>query len=102
MFQPLDGPSKQYTLSVGVGAVVEIKPVAGSPLAERKLVTLQSEDGKFRVYFGDGTTPSVGDVSTDGFLQFKTAKDDYEASDTQALWVISESGTINIIVAERA
>lgn len=102
MYQPLDGPSKQYTLSVGVGAVVEIKQGAEA-LSERKVVSLQSEDGKFRVFFGDGaSTPSVGTVGADGILQHKIQFRSYEATKQQQLFLLSEVGTIDIHVVERA
>lgn len=100
---PLDGPSQQYTLSITDSSVTEVKHPTNGVLTERKVITLQSEDGKFRVYFGDGSsTPSVADVSSDGLLHYKIAKDSYEASDLQPLYIISESGNIDVHVVERA
>ena len=103
MFQPLDGPSKQYTLSVADNAVSEIVKPAGSAQAERKVITLQSEDGKFRVFFGDGSgAPSIGVIKADGILQHRIQLRSYECGDSQKMYLISESGTINIHVVERA
>lgn len=100
---PLDGPSQHYTLSITDSAVTEVKHTTNGVLEDRKVVTLQSEDGKFRVYFGDGTsTPSVANVSDDGILHWKYAKDSYEATDQQPLYILSESGSIDVHVVERA
>lgn len=102
MLQPLDGPSDQTSVSVDTITVVEAK-VGGSPLAERKVVTLQPTDGKIRVYFGDGgAAPSAATVASDGLLQFKNAKESYEASDSQSVYILAETGTVNVIVVERA
>jgi hypothetical protein len=102
MFKPLDGPSIQSTLaSVGTVTVVEVK-VGSSSLAERQAVTLQG-DGKFYVYFGDGsTTPSAATVTSDGILVFKDQVMTFEAGEKQQLFVLSQSGTVNIKIVERA
>ena len=102
MLQPLDGPSSQSTLSsVGTATVVEAK-VGGSALAERKVVTLQG-DGKFYVYFGDGsTTPNAATVIADGVTVFKDQITSFEASESQPLFVLAVTGTVNIKIIERA
>lgn len=101
MLFPLDGPSKQGTLSsVGTLTPVEVK-VGASSFEGRKVVTLQG-DAKFYIYFADeNVVPSAADVSNNGFLQFKNSKETYEASSQQAIYVLAESGTVNIKIAER-
>ena len=101
MLLPLDGPAIQGVLSVGTATVVEAK-VGANPYEERQVITLQG-NGKFYVYFGDGvTTPNAATVAAGGFIQFKDVKDSYEAGDTQRVYLLSLSGTINIRIAERA
>lgn len=101
MIQPLDGPSKQGTLSsVGTVTPVEVK-VDASAFEGRQVITLQG-NGRFYVYFADdGVVPSAANVSTDGFLQFRNAKETYEASASQAVYVLAVTGTVDIKVAER-
>lgn len=103
MLSPLDGPSKQGLLSsVGTATPVEVK-VGASAFSDRKVITMQSEDGKFYVYFADtGETPSAATVAANGFTQFKDQKESYEAGEKQVVYVLSVSGTINIRIAERA
>ena len=102
MLRPLDGPSKQGKLSVTTSVAVEIKIEAGA-YSERKVITLQPLDGKILVYFADeGVVPSAATVSSDGFEHPKKAVRSYEATDKQALYMVSSSGTVNVITAERA
>ena len=103
MLQPLDGPSKQGLLSsVGITTVVEVK-VGVEPFDERKVITMQSIDGKFYVYFADqGVVPNAATVIANGFIQVKNAKESYEASYTQKVYVLAVTGTVNIRIAERA
>lgn len=102
MFLPLDGPSIQNTLSVGTVTPVEAR-IGAAPLAERKVVTVQPITGKCYVYFAaEGETPSAANMVAKGFVHFKNQRESYEAGDTQKLWLLSLSGTINIVVAERA
>lgn len=99
---PLDGPSKSFKLSaVGTATPVEVY-ASGSAFAERKVVTLQG-DGKFYVYFADeGETPNAATVSANGFIQYKDAKESYEATGSQAMFVLAFTGTVDIRGAERA
>lgn len=101
MFLPLDGPSTQAKLtSVGTSTPVEAK--AGvSPLTDRQVVTMQPS-GNMKVYFGDGTVPSAATVLANGFDHFKNTKETYEAGEKQKIYVLAASGTIDVIVAERA
>ena len=102
MLQPLDGPSKQYTLSITTATAVEIKDGANPVLEERKVITLQG-DGRFYVYFADeDQTPNAATVAADGFLQYRNAKETYEASSTQAVFIVAASGTVDVKVAERS
>lgn len=101
MFDPLDGPAKQGSLSVGVGAVVVAK-VGANSYPDRKVITLQPT-GKVYVYFADDNeTPSTTDVSTKGFTQYKNAKESYEVGEKQIIYLLSVSGTILVKIAERA
>ena len=102
MLQPLDGPSAQGTLS-SVGTVTVVEAKAGvTALEDRKVITLQG-DGRYYVYFGDGTgTPSAATVSSNGFLNFRNQVVSYEASNQQAVYVLAVTGTVDIKVAERA
>lgn len=101
MYQPLDGPSAQIKLtSVGTVTVVEVKAGA-SPLVDRRVVTIQP-NGKIKVYFGDGTTPSAATVAANGFDHFKDAKETYEAGEKQKVYILAVSGTVNVIIVERA
>jgi|TARA_R110000851_G_scaffold293070_3_gene447634 hypothetical protein len=102
MLQPLDGPSKSFKLSsVGVTTPVEVF-ATGSAFPERKVITLQS-DGKFYIYFADeGEVPNAATVSANGFIQYKNAKESYEASGSQAVFVLAVTGTVDIRGTERA
>tara|TARA_R110000851_G_scaffold308093_1_gene466877 strand:+ start:392 stop:700 length:309 start_codon:yes stop_codon:yes gene_type:complete len=102
MLQPLDGPSKSFKLS-SVGIVTPIEVFAsGSSFQERKLITLQA-DGRFYIYFADeGETPNAATVAANGFIQYKNAKESYEASGSQAVFVLAVTGTVDIRGTERA
>lgn len=102
MFQPLDGPSIQGKLTaVDTITAVEAK-VGASPLVDRSVVTMQP-DGDMKVYFAeDGVVPSAATVLANGFDHYKNTKESYEAGPKQKIYVLAKSGTINVIVAERA
>ena len=102
MLQPLDGPSKSFKLSaVGIATPVQVKAGA-SAFEERKVITLQS-NGNFYIYFADeAETPNAATVAANGFIQYKNAKESYEASDTQIVFVLAVTGTVDIRGAERA
>lgn len=101
MFTPLDGPAIQGSISVGTGAVVEAK-VGASVLSERKVITIQPS-GKIKLLFAqEGVTPSTSDLSTKGFTIFKDAIETFEVGELQKVYMLSVSGTINVMVAERA
>jgi len=101
MYQLLDGPATQGAISVTDAVVAEVK-VGSSPLSERKVITLQG-DGKFYVYFGNGVAaPSAPDVIADGFIQYKDAKESYEAGETQRVYILALEGTVEVRISERA
>lgn len=100
MYQPLNGPAKQGTLSIGTSTPVEVKN-GSDPFDERQVITLQG-DGKFYIYFADeGEVPNAATVTSNGFTQYKNAKETYEASCNQAVFVLALSGTVDIKLAER-
>jgi len=100
---PLDGPSKQFAVSLTDSTAVEVKDGVNPAYSDRKVVTMMPIDGKMWVYFGDGdVTPTANDVKTKGFPHPKGALRSYEASDTQDMWIVSDTGTIDVRVAERS
>lgn len=104
MIQALDGPAIQFVLS-SVSDTVPVKAQAdqNTAFSERQVVTLQSADGKFYVYFADtGEVPTATDVSTKGFTHPKSAIRSYEAGPLQTIYVMAVSSTINIQGAERS
>ena len=101
MLQPLDGTSKQASLSVDTVTVLEIKAGA-SAFTERKVITVQPTDGKVYIYFGDeGVVPNAATVAADGFIQTKS-KESYEATGSQVVYILAVSGTVDVRFAERA
>lgn len=101
MFQPLDGPSAQTKItSVGTVTPVEVK-VGASALTDRQVITLQP-NGNMKVYFGDGVVPSAATVLANGLDHFKNAKETYEAGEKQKVYVLAATGTIDVVVVERA
>lgn len=101
MLQPLDGPSKSFTVTIDTVTPTKVKAGAFS-FAERKVITLQG-DGKFYVYFADeGETPNAATILSTGFIQYKNAKESYEASGSQEVFILADTGTVDIRGAERA
>lgn len=101
MFQPLDGPSAQAKLTA-VGTVTPVEVKTGmTPLSDRQVITMQPT-GKMKVYFGNGTIPSAATVQADGLTHSKNAKETYEAGEKQQVFVLAVSGTIDVVIVERA
>jgi len=101
MLQPLDGPAVQTTLTIDTVTVTEAI-ASGSPLDERKVVTLQG-DGRFYVYFGDGSgTPSAATVAADGITVFRNQVSSFEATNQQFIFILAVTGTVDVKVVERA
>jgi len=107
MLEALDGPSKQFAVTITNTVPVEVKAGA-SAFTERKVITLQNSKldtntGEFYVYFADeGVIPSAGDLSTKGFIQGKNTKQSYEASGSQAVFIMAVTGSVDVRGAERA
>jgi hypothetical protein len=101
MFQPLDGPAAQTKLtSVGTVTPVEVK-VGSSALTDRQVITMQP-NGNMKVYFSDGSVPSAATVLANGLDHFKNTKETYEAGEKQKVYVLAASGTIDVVIVERA
>lgn len=102
MYQLLDGPAKQDRVAVTTSTVTELK-VGASALSERQVITIQPLTGNIWIYFGDGvSTPSAATVSTKGLKHVKMAKESYEAGEEQKVFVVSESGTVDVTFVERS
>lgn len=102
MLRELNGPSKQFKLSA-VGTTIPVEVKAGSSALEERIVVTLQGDAKFYVYFADdGEIPSAATIIANGFIQYKNAKESYGATTSQVLFVLSETGTVNIRGAERA
>lgn len=101
MFLPLDGPSLQDQESVTDSTVFRVKS-GSSELAGRDVVSIQPLDGKIWVFFGDGSTvPSASDVKNKGFPQPKNSFRTYEATETQEIYIVADTGTVDVRFAER-
>lgn len=101
MFLPLDGPSLQSQQNVIDSSVFRVK-VGTSELLERKIVTIYPLDGKIWIFFGDGSTvPTASDVKNKGFPQPVGSLRSYEASSGQEIYIVGDSGTVDVRFAER-
>jgi hypothetical protein len=92
--QPLDGPATYASISVTT-TPIELK-VGGSPFDERKVVTLQPIDG--RVYYGYDNSVS----SSTGTLVFKKMIYPLEVSPDLPVWLVADSGTVDVRITEVA
>lgn len=100
-FFPLNGPALQKSISVG-NATPKLIPESGSAMDGRAVITIMPIDGDIYVYFGDGTsTPSAATIIADGFPHREEQKDTYEASTSQPVYILSTTGTVKVITAER-
>ena len=101
MFLPLDGPALQDQESVTSLAVFRVRSGVAE-LDDRDVVTIMPLDGKIWVYFGDGTTtPNAATVKSKGFPQFKNTLRTYEASARQEIYIVADTGTVDVRFAER-
>jgi len=90
----LDGPSAQDLIAV-TNVESEAK-VGASVLEERKVITIQPQDGDVRVLFVSGLASNHGiEVSKGDIFSF-------EASASQPVYLITDSGTTNVVLIERA
>lgn len=103
MMLPLDGPAKQIKKTVTDSTVLEIR-VDAEAQEERKVITVQPLTGKLYVYFGDDTqsAPNATTVQENGFLHFKWGLRSYEAAKKQPVYFLAVSGSVDVIIAERA
>jgi len=102
-FNPLDGPATQFTISATTSSVSEVKDGSNDALKGRQVVTIMPLDGKIWVYFGNGnTTPSAADVKNKGFPHFKNSMRSYEAAHLQPLYIVSDTGTVDVRISERS
>jgi hypothetical protein len=92
MYQPLNGPAVQGSISVGV-TPVEIK-VGISAATDRISITFQPVGGD--IYYGYIS----GVDTTTGFLVRSESVVFLEAGDTLPIYAVSASGTVNVRVAE--
>ena len=101
MFSPLDGPAVQIKLTaVDTITPVEVK-VGASALTDRAVITIQP-NGNIKVYFSDGTIPSAATILSNGFDHYKSAKETYEAGEKQKVYILASSGTVDVVIVERA
>ena len=91
MLLPLDGPSVQASITVTT-TPAEVK-VGATAYNERKIVTIQPVDGTIRLTFESGKP---------GFYLFRGGFYSYEASEKQAIYVYTDSGSVTAIISERA
>jgi hypothetical protein len=100
---PLDGPSKQFAVALTDSTAVEVKDGANPAISERKIITILPTDGKIYIYFGNGVdTPTANDIQTKGFPHPKGAIRSYEATNTQDVWIVADTGTVDVRIAERS
>lgn len=93
MLQPLDGPAVYGALSVSTAA--ELK-VGASPLEERKVVSFQPTDGIIYYGYDSSVTSSTGTKVFEGQLIY------IEASDRLSVYLIADTGTVNVRITEVA
>ena len=101
MYRRLDGPSKHGSLTVTNAAVQELK-VDAQAFSGRSVITFIA-DKKVLIYFGDDTAsaPSAATIIADGILVFKNQLMTIEAGKDQPVYILAESDTANVNVAER-
>jgi hypothetical protein len=89
---PLDGPATYANLSVSTTAV-EVK-ASTSVLSERKIVTIQPLDGE--VYFGYDSSVT----SSNGTKIFKGQVYPLEAGELLNVFIVADSGTVDVRITE--
>lgn len=101
MYIRLDGPSKQGQQNVTSAAVFRVK-LGTTEFSDREVVTIYPIDGKIWVFFADeGVVPTASDVKSKGFPQPKNSMRTYEATYTQLIYIIADTGTVDVRYAER-
>ena len=92
-FIPINGPGDQTNLAVST-TPVEVK-VGGSPLDQRTIVTIQPIDGD--IWFGYNSSTLT---STTGTKIFKGQYFPLEASDQLPVFIVANSGTVDVRITE--
>jgi len=101
MFQPLNGPSLQDSVALTDNTVFRVK-VGATEMAERDVVSIYPVDGDIWIFFGDGiNVPTAANVKGKGFPQPVGSLRTYEATDTQEIYIVADSGTVDVRFAER-
>jgi hypothetical protein len=97
----LDGPTLQSQQSVSDSTVFRVK-VGADEFKDRDVVTIFPVDGDIWVFFGDNiNVPSATDVKNTGFPQPQGSLRTYEASGSQEIYIVADSGTVDVRYAER-
>jgi hypothetical protein len=92
MYRPLNGPAIFAALSVGSTAV-EVK-VGAAPLEERTSISVQPLDGN--IYYGYDSSVST----SNGTKIFKSQLLIIEAASSLPVYVIAETGTVDVRITE--
>ena len=92
---PLDGPAAYKSLSVGAVTPVEVK-VEATVKPERKVVTIQPIDGI--IYYGYDTNLT----KNNGTKIFKGQWIQLEVGDMLPIFIIADSGTVDVRISEVA
>lgn len=92
MLLPLDGPAVYGNISVTTSAT-ELK-VGASALAERKVISIQPSDGV--VWYGYDSSVTT----SNGTKIFKDQQVRIEASETLSVYLITDTGTVDVRIAE--
>jgi hypothetical protein len=101
MYFRLDGPTLQDQENVTSTTVFRVK-VGTSEFQERDVVTIFPVDGLIWVFFGDNVTvPTAANVKAKGFPQPKGSLRTYEAASSQEIYIVADTGTVDVRYAER-
>jgi len=92
MIQAIDGPAIHGVMSVTTTAS-EVK-VGGTVQIERKQITIYPTDGKIWYGYDNTVTSSTGTRVTKHQMLF------LEVSDQLPVWIVSDSGTVDVRITE--
>ena len=92
MLQPLDGPALHGTMSVTTSpSEVKVNALA---LEERKMISVSPTDGKIWYGYDNTVTSATGTRVTKHQTLF------LEAAATLPVWIVSDSGTVDVRITE--
>jgi hypothetical protein len=94
MLQPLDGPA--VSSSVAVSSAVEIK-VGSTVLDERKMLSVQPTDGNIYLSY-----EAAASASNAFLIVFEGQYIELERGALLPVYMVAESGTVNVLVGEIA